>query len=290
MNSREKFPLKERLGASVNAMKSRDVASGRWSAIWTNAVVRQVLFLLGILALWQLASGPVIDPLFVSEPLSVFKQISRWVQDGTLLHATWATLWVSMVAFAVGCLAGILVGYVLASWGSLDRLLKPTMTALYTLPKLVLAPLFILWFGIDFEFRALFGAFIVFFFVYFNTYQGVKEVPEDLIKAIRLMGANRYQTAMKVVAPSALTWVATGLKISLPYAFTGVIVAEMLAGGQGLGALLRSSSDQFFAAGTFAALIVILFMAVSIDAIITWVVSRALVWKTAGGATDGGAA
>ncbi|MGE0801384.1 MAG: ABC transporter permease [Lautropia sp.] len=245
-------------------------------------IARQAVFFAGVIVLWQWLSGPVIDPMFISDPVAVAAQLYEWTLDGTLLDAAWQTLWVSVVSFAIGTAAGIVVGYVFASWAALGDLLRPAMTALYTLPKLVMAPLFILWFGIGFEFRVVFASFIVFFFVYYNTYSGVREVPEDLIKAVRLMGASRIQLALRVIAPSALTWVANGLKISLPYAFTGVIVAEMLAGGKGLGYLLRASSDQFFAAGTFAALVVILVLAVAIDALVSRLIARALSWKSAG--------
>lgn len=247
-----------------------------------NLAVRQAVFFAGVLVLWQLMSGPVIDPMFVSNPIAVSRQLVEWLADGTLASAAWATLWVSVLSFAIGTVTGILIGYLFASWPALGDLLRPAMTALYTLPKLVMAPLFILWFGIGFEFRVVFASFIVFFFVYYNTYSGVREVPEDLVKAVRLMGASRTQLALRVIAPSALTWVANGLKISLPYAFTGVIVAEMLAGGKGLGYLLRTSSDQFYAAGTFAALVVILVLAIVIDALVSRLTARALSWKTAG--------
>ncbi|MCC7288024.1 MAG: ABC transporter permease [Burkholderiaceae bacterium] len=250
--------------------------------------VRQALFFAVVVVLWQLLSGPVIDPMFVSNPVDVARQLHEWTMDGTLARAAWETLWVSVLSFAIGTAAGIVIGYVFASWSGLGDLLRPAMTALYTLPKLVLAPLFILWFGIGFEFRVVFASFIVFFFVYYNTYSGVREVPDDLVKAVRLMGATRTQLALRVIAPSALVWVANGLKISLPYAFTGVIVAEMLAGGKGLGHLLRTSSDQFFAAGTFAALVVILVLALVIDAIVSHVTARALSWKGAGTDSSGG--
>jgi NitT/TauT family transport system permease protein len=245
-------------------------------------VLRQAAFLAVVVVLWQLLSGRFIDPMFVSNPVAVAKQMREWLFDGTLPKAAWQTLWVSLLSFVVGTVSGVLIGYIFASWQAVGDLLRPAMTALYTLPKLVLAPLFMLWFGIGFEFRVVFASFIVFFFVYYNTYTGVREVPEDLIKAVRLMGASRAQLAWRVIAPSALTWVANGLKISLPYAFTGVIVAEMLAGGKGLGYLLRTSSDQFFAAGTFAALVVILVLAVVIDAMVSRLTPRALSWKTAG--------
>ncbi|MGE4335828.1 MAG: ABC transporter permease [Pigmentiphaga sp.] len=273
--------------STTSSATTANIAAPRQVSKWLKALFKQLVFISAVLVLWQLLSGPVIDPMFVSDPIAVMKQTVEWIQDGTLLHATWETLWVSMVSFALGTALGVLAGYCLASWDALGDLLRPTMTALYTLPKLVLAPLFILWFGIGVEFRIVFATVIVFFFIYFNTYTGVKEVPEDLIKAVQLMGASRLQVALRVVTPSALTWVATGLKISLPYAFTGVIVAEMLAGGKGLGYLLRSSSDQFFAAGTFSSLLVILALAVLIDWLIGLLTARTLSWKTAGQADQG---
>jgi NitT/TauT family transport system permease protein len=253
----------------------------------TRNVLRQVVLLALFLVAWELASGRIVEPIFVSKPSVIFDVWREWLADGTLTRASWQTLKATLISFAVGGGVGILVGYVLGSWRWLGDLLQPSMTALYTLPKLALAPLFILWFGIDLQFRVAFAAVIVFFLVYYNTYYGVREVPRDLIAAVKLMGANRWQVATKVVAPSALSWVAAGLKISLPMAFVGVIVAEMLASDQGLGFLVARSSNQFYAPGTFVAITAILVLALVIDQIVQSLTARSLRWKTLGAVNEG---
>ena len=122
----------------------------------------------------------------------------------------------------------------------------------------------------------------MFFLVYYNTYFGVREVSNELLAAVRIMGANRAQLAMRVVIPSALVWVAAGLKISVPYALVGVVVAEMLASDEGVGFLLAKSASQFSTYGTFAAIAALLAMALATDWILEFFTRRALRWKTVG--------
>ena len=143
-----------------------------------------------------------------------------------------------------------------------------------------------MWFGLGMEFRVVFAATIVFFLVYYNTYFGVREVSNELLAAVRIMGANRAQLAIRVVIPSALVWVTAGLKISVPYALVGVVVAEMLASDEGVGFLLAKSASQFSTYGTFAAIGALLVMALVLDWLLEVLTRRALRWKTAGTASQ----
>jgi NitT/TauT family transport system permease protein len=139
-----------------------------------------------------------------------------------------------------------------------------------------------MWFGLGMEFRIVFAATIVFFLVYYNTFFGVREVSRDLVNAVRIMGAGRFQVLVRVIVPSALVWVAAGLKISVPYALVGVVVAEMVAGNSGMGFLLSRAASQFSAAQSFAAIFGLLVMALIMDWAITLLSARALRWKAAG--------
>jgi NitT/TauT family transport system permease protein len=164
----------------------------------------------------------------------------------------------------------------------LEGIFGPIMVMLYTLPRLALAPLFVLWFGIGTEFKVAFSSIIVFFLVYYSTYSGVREVPTDLIAAMRVMGASRMELITKVIFPSALVWVVSGLKVSVPYGLVGVIVGEMLVSNEGLGYLIVANSNQYNTAGVFAAILALLVVGFAIDKLITLLSNKALSWKNLG--------
>ena len=235
-----------------------------------------------IFVLWEIASDRWVPALMISKPTLIWQTIWKWTLDGTYLKNAFVTLEATALGFLAGASAGMIIGYVTGSWRRLDDVVAPIMTALYTMPRLALAPLFLLWFGLGMEFRVVFAATIVFFLVYYNTSYGVKEVNHELISAVRIMGANRMQLAVRVIFPSALVWVTAGLKISVPYALVGVVVAEMLASNEGLGFLLARSAAQFSAAGTFAAIAALMFIALALDKLLEIVTRRALQWRYTG--------
>ncbi|TKT74518.1 ABC transporter permease [Aquamicrobium sp. LC103] len=240
----------------------------------------QVLLIGGFLLLWEYASDRWVPKLMVSKPSEIGAMMQRWLMDGTYMTNLWVTIQATFFGFTFGAGAGMIVGFLTGSWRRLGDILQPIVTAFYTLPRLALAPLFLLWFGLGIEFRIVFAATIVFFLVYYNTYFGVREVSRELISAVRIMGASRLQVMTRVIIPSALVWVAAGLKISVPYALVGVVVAEMLASDQGMGFLLSRSASQFSASGSFAAIAGLLVVALIVDWIITKITDRALRWKT----------
>jgi NitT/TauT family transport system permease protein len=150
------------------------------------------------------------------------------------------------------------------------------------LPKVALAPLFVLWFGLGVESKVALAAVLVLFLVFLNTYAGVREVDQDLIDGARLMRASRVQVITKVIIPSALSWVFAGLKISVPYALIGAVLGEMLAANQGLGYLVQYSGSQFDTAGVFAVLFVIALLAVVLNFLVELVQHRMQRWRVVG--------
>ncbi|MCP8939943.1 ABC transporter permease [Alsobacter sp. SYSU M60028] len=245
-------------------------------------LVIQIILIGAFLVLWEYASDRWVPKLMVSKPSDIGAQIWKWTLDGTFVRNLWVTVQATALGFLLGAAAGMVLGFLTGAWRRVGEILQPIVTAFYTLPRLALAPLFLLWFGLGMEFRVMFSATIVFFLVYYNTYFGVREVSQELIAAVRIMGANPLQVALRVIVPSALVWVAAGLKISVPYALVGVVVAEMLASDEGMGFLLSRGASQFSAAQTFAAIFGLLVVALVVDWLITALTNRALRWKTAG--------
>lgn len=226
---------------------------GRKALIWLSRLVILVLFV----GLWQLVSGRVVDPLFISSPSEIWAKLVQWSGNGTLWTNTWLTIQEIVLGFALGASAGIIAGFVLSVARVLGDTLDPYMIALYSIPKVALAPLFIIWFGIDLKMKVLLSAVTVFFLVYLNTAAGVKSVDRALIDAVRLMGGRHHQVLLKVLLPGSMGGVITGLRVGVPYALIGAVVGELVASNHGLGYLMLDSASQFATAGVFAALAVI---------------------------------
>ena len=227
--------------------------------LWIS-VARLGLLVLAV-ALWQLASGRLVDPLFISRPTEIGTQLRSWLSDGTLTSNTWLTVQEILLGFALGASTGLVAGFFLAVVKVLGDVLDPYMIALYSIPKVALAPLFIIWFGIDIKMKVLLSAATVFFLVYLNTAAGVRSVDRGLIDAVRLMGGSRRQVIVKVLVPGAMPGVITGLRVGVPYALIGAVVGELVASNRGLGYLMLDSASQFNTAGVFAALVVITIIA-----------------------------
>jgi NitT/TauT family transport system permease protein len=184
------------------------------------------------------------------------------------------------LGFLIGSACGLILAILLGRSRLLSDVLNPFVMAFYSLPKVALAPLFILWVGIGFPMKVILTATIVFFLVFLNTYAGVRDVSRELVAIVKLMGATESQVLRKVVVPSALTWMFAGLRISVPYALIGAIVGELMASNRGLGAMLISAQGQFDTAGVFAALIAISTLSFLLNAAVKFAEVKSMPWQT----------
>lgn len=263
---------------------SRTGISSRMDAK-TRARLKVNLLRLALLAIflgaWQLLAGTVIPTFFISRPTDIFAVAYRWLIDGTLLFNAGITAVEALSGFIIGSLAGVVVGTVLGRWQAAADLLEPFIMAFYSLPKVALAPLFVMWLGIGMTMKIVLTATVVFFLVFLNTYTGVRSVSRELVVIMRLMGAKERHVLTKVVVPSALNWVFAGLRISVPYALIGAIVGELIASNRGLGYLLSSSAGQFDTAGVFAALGAIIVLAALLNIAVKTLEIRLAPWKSA---------
>ena len=245
-------------------------------------VICQVMLGIALLLLWQGASGRLVDSFFISNPLDVGARLIGWIADGSLFLHIWATVYATTMGFLIGSVGGLILGIWLGVSPFTSRLLNPYLNALNALPKVALAPLFVLWFGLGIESKIALAAVLVLFLVFLNTYAGVREVDKDLIDCARLMKATRAQVITRVIIPSAMSWVFAGLKISVPYALIGAVLGEMIAANRGLGYLVQFSGSQFDSAGVFAVLIVIALLAVAFNFLVEIVQHRMEQWRIVG--------
>src|SRR5579884_2290508 len=249
---------------------------------------RQVLFFTGgrilllviVIGIWQFISGRYVNPLFISSPLAVWNQFVEWMADGSLWFHTEITLEETLLGLVFGIASGVLVGFFFGIEQTLAKLFDPFITSIYSIPKIALAPLFILWFGIDIQMKVIFTTLTVFFLVFFNTLAGVRNVDQNLIDAVHLMGGKRRDILLKVVVPSATGYMLTGVHIAIPYALIGAVVAELIASNRGLGYLIDSSATSFNTAGVFTAILVLTVIAGILNAVVDFIDRKASRWKT----------
>jgi NitT/TauT family transport system permease protein len=240
----------------------------------------RLLLLTGIIALWQAAAGRIIDESWLSSPSEIADRLWGWMRDGTLPYNSWITLQEMGIGFLIGASTGIIAGLALGLSETVGDTLHPFVLAVYSLPKVAMGPLFILWFGIDMQMKIALSAITVFFLVFWNAYAGVRQSDQELIDTVRMMGASRLQLITKIIVPGTLAWIYTGLKLSVPYALIGAIVGEIIASNRGLGYLISYSAGNFDTAGVIGALLVLMAISVTLNAIIGQSERRAFRWQT----------
>ncbi|QPZ40379.1 ABC transporter permease [Paramicrobacterium chengjingii] len=252
--------------------------NGRQTSVW---MLRVALFLIFLVA-WYIASLVVPNPMFISTPVAVWNQLVEWIVDGTIVFHSWITIQEVALGYVIGVLTGAVAGFILASIHLIYDVFEPFMMALYSIPKVALAPLFIVWFGIGIDMKIILAAVSVFFLVFLNTASGVREVDRGLIDAVRLMGGNKRDVAFKVVLPASMAGLLTGLKVSIPYALIGAVIGELVASNRGLGYLINDSAAQFNTAGVFAAVAVLTVLAMLLNGVVALISTRTNRWKPLG--------
>lgn len=244
--------------------------------------VVQVLFVLSVMVGWELFSRYMDAEFWISKPSSIVSEIGVWYRSGDLLTDVGLTMTAAGLGFLLGSIAGGLVGFVLGWVRWLGDLFEPFVIAIYTLPKIALAPLFVLWFGIGLMNKVMFSGLLVFFMVFFTTFQGTRQVDRDLVENARLLGAGRFHVWTKVAVPYSAVWVFTGLRIGLPYSLIGAIVGEFVAAQAGVGFRIKESTAFFNTAAVFAGLLILMGISLTLLGLLKAVELRALRWQRAG--------
>jgi NitT/TauT family transport system permease protein len=246
---------------------------------------RRVIFarlavLVVFLGLWQLVVAVgLVDAFWISTPALIAQEVWHLLESGALASDVAVTIYEALVAFVISSALGIICGLLLARSPFWDDVLAPFVLALNSLPRVALAPLIILWFGIGVMAKVVTAFTLVFFILLVNTLGGAKNVDNDIITIARLMGASERDILWKVTFPSALPWIFTGLNLGLTYSLLGVIVAEILASNHGLGYLIAASAASFNTAGVFAGLITLAVVAWLFSLVMRKVEARLLRWK-----------
>ena len=247
-------------------------------------LVAQVVVLIIVFGGWQLfTSLKIVDPFFFGQPSGIVRTAWQWVQHGTNQGSIWLQIYTTMeeavFGFLIGVAAGIVVGVLLGQFRFLSEVLSPYIKAVNALPRIVLGALFVIVLGLGISSKIVLAAFLVFFVVFFNAYQGVREVDGNLVNNARILGASRMQVIRNVVLPSAMTWIIASLHVAFGFAVIGAIVGEVLGAQHGLGVLITDSQNNFNTDGIFAGMIIIGLIALVAEWLISLLERRLLAWR-----------
>jgi NitT/TauT family transport system permease protein len=217
----------------------------------------RVLFGLALLLGWELASDRLIGSFWVSSPSRIAGYFVTIVRSGELFGHVGVTLLAAVSGYAIGAAAGVIVGFLLAEFPAVARVLDPYIRAFYGIPRIALAPLFIIWFGIGIMSKVVLVVLVVFFLVFASTYAGVKNVDPALVNVVRIFGGDRWDVVRKVTLPASVPWILNGLELSVPYALVGAVTGEFIASSRGLGYLIALHSNLFFTTGAMTGIVLL---------------------------------
>ncbi|WP_328584094.1 ABC transporter permease [Streptomyces sp. NBC_00370] len=270
----ERAPKNERARARAQAARRRSYL----------VLGSRVLLLVAVLGLWEwFARTAVIDPFNFSMPSKIWQQMSTWATDGTaqgsLWEQIWYTLYEALLGWVIGVIAGVLLGIALGRVRFLADVMGPYIKVLNALPRIVLAPIFLIWFGLGPASKVASAVVLVFFPVFFNAFQGAREVDRNLVANSRILGASNRQVTLQVVIPSATSWIFTSLHVSFGFALIGAIVGEYIGATKGLGLLVSASQGTFNAAGVYAAMVILAIVALLAEGLLTFLEKRLFRWK-----------
>jgi NitT/TauT family transport system permease protein len=249
---------------------------------WLAAAAQCALGLLpglAILLFWQWASGRLIKEIYVSKPTAVASRLYELFSSGEIYPHLLTTGQELLLGYAIGVLGGVTGGYALGRSPRLARIFEPYVMAFYGVPKIALAPLFIIWFGIGIGSKVALAAIMVFFLVFYNVFSGVRSVDRELVNLTLVMGANQRQLTWHVYLPAAAPFILLGMRMAIPYSVIGVIVGEFTSSTQGLGLFIHEASATYDPAGVFAGIIILLGFVMAASFLADRLERRLLRWR-----------
>ncbi len=270
----------------------------RFKPSQSNLRIWQLLLLVALFGFWYLMTAPGLIPpmmfendrqaaFFFGEPLKVFGRIWNWfVAEADIYPHLGVTLVETLLAFVFGAGFGLVGGLWLALSPLASALLEPYIKALNAMPRIILAPIFAVWFGLGIASKVALGVTLVFFIVFFNVYQGVREVSPVVLANARMLGASQRQLLRHVYLPSATSWVFSSLHTSVGLAFVGAVVGEYLGSSQGVGYLILQAEGSFDINTVMAGILVLTVFALVLDALVGRIEKKLMKWQPKSGETE----
>jgi len=258
----------------------RAAARHRRVMVWAARLATLVVVIGG----WQLlTSAKIVDKFFWGQPSGIVGQLNDWVRHGTAYGSIWLQVWTTfreaVLGFVFGVIAGVIVGVLLGQFRFFSEVLSPYIKVANAIPRIVLGSLFTVALGLGIAAKVSLAAVLVFFVVFFNAFQGVREVDRNLLNNARVLGASRRAITRHVVIPSALTWIIASLHVAFGLAIIGAIVGEFLGAQRGLGLVIATAQNNFNPNGVFAAMFIIALLALTAEGLIGLLERRLLSWR-----------
>jgi len=235
---------------------------------------------LGLLGIWEAAVAfGALDPFFVSRPRDIAGRLWQWVSTGFIWTHLAITLQESILGLVIGAILGTVTGFALARAKKAAQIVEPYVMMLNAVPRVLLAPLFLLWFGLGIWSKVALSVTLVFFVMFFNAYQGVRNADPVLIANVRMLGATERQLVRHVLVPSALVWIFSSLQASLGFAMIGAVVGEYLGATRGLGYVISQAEGTFDTTGVFSGMVLLSLVVVVISSVVARAEAWLLRWK-----------
>jgi NitT/TauT family transport system permease protein len=238
---------------------------------------------MALIVFWQWAAGRLIKEIYISKPTAVAQRLYEIFASGEIYPHLWTTGQELVLGYVIGVALGIVGGYALGRSPRMADVLEPYVMAFYGIPKIALAPLFIIWFGIGIWSKIALASIMVFFLVFYNVFSGVRGVDQELVNLTRVMGANERQLTRHVYLPAAAPYVMLGMRMAIPYSVIGVIVGEFTSSIQGLGLFIHEASATYDPAGVFAGITILLVFVIAANLLANRLERRLLRWRTPSG-------
>ncbi len=232
-----------------------------------------------LVAAWQLCSGRVVPAYLISSPTAVAHRLYDLFKSGDVWPDIGITTEELVLGYVIGMVGGLVVGVLLGSSRIAAALIEPLLAALNSIPKIALAPLFLLWFGIGLGSKIAIAAMTVFFVMFYNVYMGMGTIPSGLANTLRIMGASRRVMARQLILPQLTVPILAGLKAGVSFAMIGVVVGEFVAANSGLGYYVRNSTDLFDSPGVYAGIILLMVLVLIGIGLVTLLERRLLRWR-----------
>jgi len=239
----------------------------------------RLAFGLGVLVLWEVAAGRWVDPFWFSSPLRIARHPVDWGREGSLFGHLLVTLRETFPGFLLGGAARIAVGVVLARLDFLARVLDPFIVATNGIPRVALAPLFIIWFGIGELSKIVLASTLTFFLTFYGTFSGLRAVEPAYRDIARVMGAGERQIFLKVLLPAASPWIVSALKVGVPFSLIGAIIGEFMAASRGLGYMIQLNTNQFDTTGAVSGIVVLMVCVMLFNGVLNRLERYVLRWR-----------
>jgi NitT/TauT family transport system permease protein len=247
-------------------------------------LVIQLALVVIVLGGWQIAADDHwIDTFLYGEPSGTWDQLVTWFAHGTEVGSIWqqfaVTLQEAVYGFLIGSGTGIVLGVALGRIEVLAAIFGPFIKLFNSIPRIILAAIFVLWFGLGMSGKVATAVVLVFFAVFFNAFQGTREVDRNLIANARILGASPWNVTTQVVLPSAFTWIIASLHVAFGFALIGAVVGELIGAQHGLGLLIEQAKGNFNPDGVYAGTVLVAVMALVAEFLITLLERRLLAWR-----------